>query len=155
MRPANQPYRPDAPTVPELASGAVIVLAGERPLRLLLLHLANEDRWCLPKGHVEAGESLREAARREVAEETGLSSFDLGEELAQNSYRFYAPRQGTNVLKTNVFFLGTAPDRSVRLEPLFDRADWVTVERALELVPYEADRAVLRAVRGRVDPPPR
>ena len=29
--------------------------------------------WCLPKGHVEAGETLEAAAVREVFEETGIS----------------------------------------------------------------------------------
>lgn len=30
--------------------------------------------WCLPKGHIEEGETPEEAARREVAEETGISA---------------------------------------------------------------------------------
>jgi len=30
--------------------------------------------WCLPKGHIEAGETPEIAAIREVAEETGISS---------------------------------------------------------------------------------
>ncbi|MCI4367767.1 MAG: NUDIX domain-containing protein, partial [Thermoplasmata archaeon] len=59
--------------------------------RLLLLHQAVEDRWCLPKGHVEAGESLREAARREIQEETGLTDLELGPELTEVHYRFYQP----------------------------------------------------------------
>jgi 8-oxo-dGTP diphosphatase len=31
-----------------------------------------KDMWCLPGGHIEAGEEARSAARREIKEETGL-----------------------------------------------------------------------------------
>ena len=35
---------------------------------------AGRLEWCLPKGHIEAGETPEQAAVREVAEETGIES---------------------------------------------------------------------------------
>ncbi|MHB8329831.1 MAG: NUDIX hydrolase [Acidimicrobiales bacterium] len=55
----------------ELAVGAVAVDEGE----LLLVrraHAPEPDRWSLPGGKVEAGETVRQAVGREVLEETGL-----------------------------------------------------------------------------------
>ena len=40
--------------------------------RLLLTRREDFDVWCLPGGGVEVGETLAQAARREVLEETGL-----------------------------------------------------------------------------------
>ena len=55
-----------------MAVGAVI---WRGPARLLLVrrgHPPREGEWSIPGGRVEAGEPLREALVREVAEETGL-----------------------------------------------------------------------------------
>jgi 8-oxo-dGTP pyrophosphatase MutT (NUDIX family) len=157
VRPGTLPFRAGAPTVPELSSGAVIVHTptGE----LLLIHLADEDRWCLPKGHVDPHESLQHAALREIEEETGLRSVELREELGEVTYRFYRPREGTNVLKTSVFFLAFTPERSVHLEPIFDRHAWLAPDAATSTVTYETDRTiVMRAgerLRERAAAPPR
>lgn len=35
------------------------------------------ESWCLPKGHVEPGENLETAARREITEEVGATELDL------------------------------------------------------------------------------
>jgi 8-oxo-dGTP pyrophosphatase MutT (NUDIX family) len=50
-------------------SCGIIVTDGER---LLLGHASRSPRWDIPKGGVELGESLAEAARRELQEETSL-----------------------------------------------------------------------------------
>ena len=53
-----------------MAAG-VLLMTTSRPGKFLLMR--HRDRWDLPKGHSEAGESCRQTALREMQEETGLS----------------------------------------------------------------------------------
>ncbi|MCI4319183.1 MAG: NUDIX domain-containing protein [Thermoplasmata archaeon] len=145
VRHAARPFDPDRPVVAELAAGAVLVQRPSR--RLLLLHLREEDRWCFPKGHVEAGESLRDCAEREVAEETGIRSFRLSRELAEVTYRFFQPAKGRNVVKTTVYFLGFTRETTTHPEPLFDASSWMSVTAARSRVAYLTDRTTIDAAR--------
>lgn len=52
-----------------LGCSVVVFDAGER---VLLMQRTDNGLWCLPSGGMEPGESVSEAAEREVAEETGL-----------------------------------------------------------------------------------
>lgn len=54
-----------------LAAGAVCWRVGPSGLEVLLVHRPRYNDWSWPKGKVDAGETLPEAAVREVAEETG------------------------------------------------------------------------------------
>lgn len=65
------------PARPWLAVSAAIFRDG----RVLLVRRAREPargRWTLPGGGVELGETLHDAVRREVAEETGLAIDPIG-----------------------------------------------------------------------------
>lgn len=138
------PYRPREPIVAELAAGAVLLDGSGK--RTLLLHQSAEDRWCFPKGHVDPGESIGEAAVREIREETGFSEVRLGPEITAVSYRFYRPRTRENVYKSVVYFVARTRERDARPEALFDRAEWVSLRTARDRVRFATDRQVLDAL---------
>lgn len=60
-------------------------------------------KWDLPKGKIEAGESLEEAALREVEEETSLSELELMG-FVGNTYHIYREKNNTSVLKITHWF---------------------------------------------------
>ncbi|HDO41835.1 MAG TPA: NUDIX domain-containing protein [Candidatus Bathyarchaeota archaeon] len=65
------------PKTPLVGVGAVV----QKGNRILLIRRANEPGkglWSIPGGLVEVGETLRDAARREVEEETGIK-VEIGE----------------------------------------------------------------------------
>lgn len=55
-----------------LQVGCSAVILDEKRERALLTRRADNGRWCVPGGAMEAGESAAEACEREVWEETGL-----------------------------------------------------------------------------------
>ncbi|MCO8124247.1 NUDIX domain-containing protein [Stieleria sp. TO1_6] len=53
-------------------AAGILLLTRQKPVQFLLMR--HTDRWDLPKGHCESGESMVETARRETEEETGISA---------------------------------------------------------------------------------
>jgi 8-oxo-dGTP pyrophosphatase MutT (NUDIX family) len=152
MAPRSEPFRADRPSVAELAAGALVLEPKSR--RFLVLHEPGESRWCFPKGHVEPGETLLEAARREVGEETGLTDLDIREELGEVSYRFYQPQRDRNVFKTSVYYLAFTVQTQTTLEDTFDEARWELAPDIERLLKYETDRRMLAAAVAYLEPAP-
>lgn len=84
--------------------------------KVLLLHRPADDflggMWELPSGGVEDGESLVEALRREVAEETGLAVTELGAYLGHFDYR---SGSGRRTRQYNFAVTATVTGETVRL----------------------------------------
>jgi 8-oxo-dGTP pyrophosphatase MutT (NUDIX family) len=56
------------------AGGIVFRYDGDNPSYLVITAKKNPHHWVLPKGHIDPGDTLAEAALREVQEETGVKA---------------------------------------------------------------------------------
>ncbi|MGH9076312.1 MAG: NUDIX hydrolase [Acidimicrobiales bacterium] len=64
-------HDPDAPAANSMVPAVTAVVVDQQQ-RLLLIHRVDNDRWALPGGGIELGESVSDAVVREVNEETGI-----------------------------------------------------------------------------------
>ncbi len=118
-----------------IAAGALVTCDDAHGQRLALLICDKYGRWTLPKGHLEAGETEREAAVREVYEETGISC-TLGALLGRISYPVV--RRGAIEQKTVVYFYGTAAHMPPvpRASEGISAAEWVPAAAASARIGY-------------------
>ena len=86
---ADRAWLTNIPTAPVVGVGGV-VLDGDRVLLVRRAHPPRQGEWSLPGGKVELGESLADAVRRELREETGLE-VEVGP--ARRGVRPRAPRR--------------------------------------------------------------
>ena len=103
--------------MPEVKSCGFLIVRGN-PVREFLL-MRHTDRWDLPKGHVDPGESEMQCALRELNEETGIAAGDIE---TIDGFRFLLQypvrekRDGRLYDKTLVMFLARLV-RDVKIDP--------------------------------------
>ena len=98
----------------ELCSGGVVIRRNLGKTQILMI----EDRFgfmALPKGHVDSGESLEQAALREVEEETGVLCRIIAP-IGRHSYGFFH-EDGHPVKKTVQYFVMSQRGGEIRPQP--------------------------------------
>jgi 8-oxo-dGTP pyrophosphatase MutT (NUDIX family) len=123
-----------------ISSGAVVLSPADGQLLIAMAHEPDKgpNAYVIPKGHVEPGESLQEAALREVEEETGLKGVQLVTYLG-NIVRQSTEDDGSIVEKTIHLFLGFVDG----IPALADGARWVEPTKAIAAIPFDEDRTFM------------
>ena len=104
---------------------------------------AYRGAWCIPCGYVEYDEDVRDAARREFREETGLE-VELGEVFAVHS-NFHNPAMHT----VGIWFRGEAAGREATpcAADDLDRVEFFALDATPETIAFPTDRIVLADLR--------
>ena len=113
----------------EISAGAILHTENDGQILYLVIR-DNHGNWGFPKGHLEEGEDLFEAAHREIKEETGIDAMidtDFRQDLC------YVMPNG--IAKRSVYFLAEYSDQ----EPVPQEGE---VEEIL-LLPYEETMSLL------------
>jgi len=145
----------------ETSAGGLVVRRGPGGLEVALAEQWDRNRDArtvrLPKGHLEAGETSEQAARREVAEETGLHTRVLAP-LPEVTYRYFERSLGCHIDKRVRFFLmAWEAGEAQPLDGEMERVRWVALNAAGPQLSFETERSVVAAACALLDsgdPPP-
>ena len=119
----------------------------DQQVEILLIQDA-KDRWTIPKGHIEEGESARETAKREIGEETGLLEVDVLNWLGKINFRYR--RANSLVLMTTEIFLVKALGHTDALKPedWMNGIKWFPAAEAVDKIEYEdIEKLILLAMK--------
>jgi ADP-ribose pyrophosphatase YjhB (NUDIX family) len=124
--------------VREPTAGGIIYRRNEKTKQVEILLIQDaKNRWTIPKGHIEEGETAKQTAEREIREETGLQEMKVLNWLGKINFRYR--RQQSLVLMTTEIFLvqGLGKTDELKPEDWMNGIKWFPANEALDKIEYE------------------
>jgi 8-oxo-dGTP pyrophosphatase MutT (NUDIX family) len=132
------------PVHKEVSAGGVVYKGAGADIEVVLASRRTRRgqlAWGLAKGGIEEGETLEEAAVREVLEETGLHAVI---EASLGDTRYFYVWEQTRIRKTVHFFLMRATeDEPSERDDEMEEIRWFPIDRALKRAAYLGEREVI------------
>lgn len=134
----------DAASSPEiiLAAGGILTRTGARDKEIALVHRPKYDDWGLPKGKLWPGESLEQAALREVLEETGCEA-RLVRFIGTTNY----PVRGRPKV-VSFWLMETVTEQPFIPGKEIDRLIWLPPPEAVSRMDHAQEQELVRAALG-------
>ena len=131
----------------EISSGGVIFKRKNNSFEVVLVSKKKGKIWCLPKGHIEEGESLKETAIREVKEETGLRGEIVNK--VDNIIYWYSnkDKQGEliKIFKRVYFFLLKYVEGETKVhDHEVENVQWFDIKKARKILTYKTEQDVIK-----------
>lgn len=147
----------------ELSSGALVFRRTKQGIVWLILHYV-AGHWDFPKGHVEKGESMADAAKREVFEEAGIKNLKFYPDFKQSLQYFFNPvkylqskfnrvnpakytdsQEKKLTFKKVVFHLAETSENQIKTSFEHLEGKWLTTEGALEALTFKDAKKILQS----------
>ena len=134
----------------EVSAGVILFHSQPRQEYLLLDY---GSHWDFPKGHIEFGEAEKDAALREIKEETGLTELRLVNGFREEDvYQAVSNRgsyKGNTIEKHSVYFLCETKTMNI----VVDAAEityhkWLGMVEAEKLLIFDSLKRILRKAEG-------
>lgn len=125
----------------EISAGGVVVFGNA----ILLLRKYNGD-WVLPKGRVEAGEELVDAAKREVKEETGVKT-EVLKYLGEIHYTYKSNWDtAQRIHKIVHWYMMRSSDLYAKpqREEGFIEARYIHIDKVVDMIKYDDEREIVK-----------
>ncbi|HET7389454.1 MAG TPA: NUDIX domain-containing protein [Nitrososphaeraceae archaeon] len=126
----------------ERSSGAVVFsIDKDSEAEFLLLHHTS-GHWDFPKGNIESGEDEKQAARREILEETGIQDVNFLEGFREKiEYRY---KRGEKLIhKEVIFYLLRTNTKKITLSNEHIAYVWNKYDNAVKQLTYKNTKNVL------------
>ena len=124
----------------EFSAGG-LVINKSKILMIKVENLQKEIVWTFPKGHIEKNETAREAALRELVEETGYNCEIL---KPVDSVQYFFKDKDRLVKKTVEWFLMKPLEKIKEPDPEVLEVGWREFKEAESILSYKNDKELLR-----------
>ncbi|MBR2864147.1 NUDIX domain-containing protein [Candidatus Saccharibacteria bacterium] len=137
--------------VREPTSGGIVfrMTPDQRDIEILLIQ-DSKNRWTIPKGHIEPGETAKQTAIREIGEESGLHHVRVLTWLGKIHFKYR--RQDKLVLMTTQIYLVRALDEHEKpqKEKWMNGIKWFRFSDAIDAIEYEDIEKLMLIARKKI-----